>query len=61
MVKTAFSKGLAWLRDAAFPAVVDTINVWWDDIDENPKAHFFSMLFGMFMLVAVKLLVWLAA
>lgn len=44
------------LRARELAAVLDA---WWGDLAENPKLHFVSMIFGMALLYAVKLAVWL--
>ena len=32
---------------------------WWESIGDDPRAHFVSMVFGIAVLYAVKLVAWL--
>lgn len=50
-----------WWSETGKPGVIRTASAWWEDIDQNPGLHFLSMIFGMFVLCAVKFVVWLAA
>ena len=46
---------------SAVAGAIAALEEWWRDIGENPKAHFISAVFGMLVLVTVKLAVYLAA
>ena len=64
MIAKAWDEACKWFAER-WPitrnAVVQNATAWWDDLEENPRLHFISMVFGMVVLYAVKFAVWLVA
>lgn len=61
MLRAAWEKSVKWWTETGRPKLFAVTDEWWTSIDENPRPHFISMVFGMLVLSAVKFLVWLAA
>lgn len=61
MVRAAWEKFRAWWSTKFVPRATFVAKEWWDDIDENPRPHFVSMVVGMVILTALKVAVFLVA
>lgn len=61
MIVAAWERFRKWWTETGKPAVAEVASAWWEDLEENPMLHFISMVFGMVILLALKLAVWLVA
>ena len=68
MIRAAWDRVTKWWAETGRPMVDDyaqragaLAKAWWADLEENPKLHFISMVFGMAVLYAVKFAAWLVA